>query len=132
MLVMIEMVTKAVIALMVIGIAAVLAMNIAKKIRAGRKTKKVIKVSKDLEKEKDSFTASFRKKETAPVREPEPVAEDTEPEETLDKNHTISRLYIYKLERKVWVCRYCETENEFTSQQCVVCGRYSQEDQYVS
>ena len=39
----------------------------------------------------------------------------------------IDQIFVYRTasdraERRVWVCRYCETENRFESDVCILCG----------
>ncbi len=40
-----------------------------------------------------------------------------------DECHTISRLMVYKRDNDVWICPFCETENELTRNTCCLCGK---------
>ena len=40
-----------------------------------------------------------------------------------DECHTISRLMVYKRENDVWICPFCETENELTRNTCCLCQK---------
>lgn len=62
-----------------------------------------------------------------------PIDKQTEPETGRIKDsiniigNDIDRIFVYKdrsdrAERRVWVCRCCETENSIESNICILCG----------